>query len=124
MTDAQFVSFVKSALRSKSRFWKPISETLKKAKVARGVYRCNVCEQEVPVSHVVNGKRRKNIMVDHINPVVTPSEGFVDWNTFINNLFCEEDNLQAICSACHDKKSTEERAMRPNKKKDNNETTI
>ncbi len=123
MTEAAFISFVKSALRSKSRFWRPISETLKKAKVARGLYRCNVCQQEVPVSHVVNGKRRKFVQVDHIKPVVSET-GFVDWNQFIENLFCEEDNLQVICSTCHDIKSQQERAKRPNKKKDDNDETV
>ena len=121
MTEAQFIAFVKSALRSKSRFWKPLSDTLKEAKVARGLYLCNVCKQEVPVSHVVNGKRRKNIMVDHRNPVVDPTTGFVDWNQFIENLFCEADNLQAICSDCHTKKSNYERSLRPNNKKEQND---
>lgn len=122
MTESAFVSFIKSALRSKSRFWKPLSDTLKEAKVARGLYRCNVCKQEVPVSHVVNGKRRKSIMVDHIKPVVSTETGFVDWNQFIENLFCEKDNLQAICSACHDAKTKDERELRSNNKKENNET--
>lgn len=121
MTEAAFVSFVKSALRSKSRFWKPLSDTLKEAKVARGLYLCNVCKQEVPVSRIVNGKRRKNIMVDHINPVVDPTTGFVDWNQFIENLFCERHNLQAICSACHDLKTKNERSLRPNNKKEHDE---
>lgn len=61
-------------------------------------------------------------MVDHCTPVVTTTEGFVDWNTFIANLFCEEDNLQAICSSCHDEKSAKEREERSNnKKKDQND---
>jgi 5-methylcytosine-specific restriction endonuclease McrA len=120
MTEAQFISFIKSALRSKSRFWKPLSDVLKKAHVSRGVYLCNVCQQKVPVSHVVNGKRRKFVQVDHIKPVVSPETGFVDWNQFIENLFCEEDNLQVICSNCHDEKSKQERASRPNKKKEPN----
>ena len=121
MSEDQYIAFIKSALRSKSRFWKPLSDTLKEAKVARGLYLCNVCKQEVPVSHVVNGKRRKNIMVDHVNPVVDPKTGFVDWNQFIENLFCETDNLQAICSDCHDVKTKTERASRPNNKKEQNE---
>ena len=115
MSEAQYTTFIKGHLRRASRWWKPISEVLKKAKVARGIYLCNVCKQEVPVSHVVNGKRRKNIAIDHVNPVVAET-GFVDWNQFIHNLFCEEDNLQAICSACHDKKTQLERTNRQQKK--------
>lgn len=121
MSEAQYIAFIKSALRSKSRFWKPLSDTLKEAKVTRGIYLCNVCKREVPVSHIVNGKRRKNIVVDHINPVVSLETGFSDWHQFIENLFCEKDNLQAICSACHDKKTKTEREIRSNNKKENNE---
>ena len=118
MTEAQYIAFIKGHLRRASRWWKPIGEVRKKAKVSRGIYLCNVCKQEVPVSHVVNGKRRNNIVIDHRIPVVVPSEGFVDWNTFLENLFCEEDNLQAVCSDCHNKKSPEERLERSNNKKE------
>ena len=111
MTEAMFITFVKGHLRRASRWWKPISETLKKSRVGRGVYLCNVCNEHVPASIVVNGKRKKNILVDHVAPVVDPTTGFSGWDNFINGLYCEEDNLQAICSACHDAKSSEERAV-------------
>jgi 5-methylcytosine-specific restriction endonuclease McrA len=45
--------------------------------------------------------------VDHIIPVVSNS-GFTDWNSFIPNLFCDEDNFQIICIPCHDLKSEKE----------------
>jgi len=120
MTDAMFITFVKGHLRRASRWWKPISETLKKSRVGRGVYLCNVCEQHVPASIVTDGKRRKNILVDHVNPVVDPTTGFTGWDDFVNGLYCEEINLQAICYHCHNKKSAEERNLakeaRDNKK--------
>lgn len=119
MTEAAFVSFVKSALRAKSRFWKPISETIKKAKVARGHYNCNGCGQVVTTSTVIEGKRMKNIFVDHIDPVVDPNTGFSGWDTFVNRLFCEEDNLQLLCKSCHDLKSKEEREVAKERKKNN-----
>jgi 5-methylcytosine-specific restriction endonuclease McrA len=52
-------------------------------------------------------KRVKNIVVDHIKPVV-PVEGWVSWDDCIENMFSEEDNLQALCSHCHKIKSGEE----------------
>lgn len=120
MTEAMFITFVKGHLRRASRWWKPISETLKKSRVGRGVYLCNVCQQHVPASIVIDGKRRKNIVVDHINPVVDPTTGFSGWDDFVNGLYCEESNLQAICYECHNKKSAEERDLakisRDNKK--------
>ena len=119
MTEAAFVSFVKGHLRRASRFWKPISETIKNARVRKGVYLCNGCKQEVPASIVVDGKRVKGVLCDHIQPVVDPTTGFSGWDSFVNNLFCEEDNLQLLCRSCHDLKSQNERAIRSNKKEEN-----
>lgn len=55
----------------------------------------------VPLS--LNSK--PNTFVDHIKPVGK----FKDWNTYIENLFCEEENLQLLCKECHDKKTKKER---------------
>lgn len=66
-------------------------------------YRCAQCKKEYTST---------NVQVDHIRPVVDVKDGFVDWNTFIERLFCEEDNLQVLCTGCHDKKSKKERAKR------------
>ena len=123
MTEAQYIAFVKSALRSKSRFWKPLSDTVKEARVRKGVYLCNGCKQEVPKSVVIEGKRTNNIFCDHVKPVVDPVEGFVGWNSFINNLYCERENLQVLCKDCHDKKSKDERTVRSNNKKEKNDQT-
>jgi len=123
MTEAAFVSFVKGHLRRASRFWKPITDTLKAANLRRGVYLCNECKEEVPKSIVVNGKRVNNISVDHKNAIVDPTTGFSGWDDFVNNLYCEVENLQVLCKACHDKKSSEERNLakiaRDNKKEQN-----
>jgi hypothetical protein len=57
--------------------------------------------------------------VDHIKPVVDPVKGFQTWDLFIDNLFCEADNLQALCTGCHKKKSKEETQKRnANRQKD------
>lgn len=111
MTEAAFVSFVKGHLRRASRFWKPITETLKAANVRRGWYLCNECKEEVPKSIVIDGKRVNNVSVDHRNAIVDPATGFSGWDDFVNNLYCEVDNLQVLCRACHNKKSSEERTL-------------
>jgi len=59
----------------------------------------------------------KNVQVDHISPVVDPDKGFIDWDTFIENLFCEPENLQVLCLVCHKAKSAEEKAVRTEKNK-------
>jgi len=121
MTEAQYVAFVKGHLRRASRWWKPISETIKNARTRRGYYLCNGCGQEVTNSIVVDGKRKKHVFCDHVQPVVDPTTGFTGWDDFVNNLFCEESNLQLLCSTCHNKKSSEERMTRSQSKKENND---
>jgi len=127
MTEAAFVSFVKGTLRRASRFWRPISATLKEANTRRGFYLCNGCNKEVTSSIVINGKRVKNAVVDHINPVVNPTTGFSGWDDFVNNLYCERENLQVLCHACHSVKSQQERSLAKecrDNKKENNEDPI
>ena len=118
MTEAAFITFVKGHLRRASRFWKPITDTIKNARVRKGVYLCNGCKQEVGASIVIEGKRVKNVYCDHINPVVDPVTGFTGWDSFVNNLYCESKNLQVLCKACHDQKSKDERMTRSNNKKE------
>lgn len=66
-------------------------------------YRCNACNTYVGSTKV---------SVDHINPVVSVSEGFIDFNTFIARLFCDASNLQVICDSCHNVKTQSERISR------------
>ena len=110
-TEARFNSFIKSALRAASRRWAPISLCLKNARLSRGLYLCESCKQEVTTSVVIDGKRHKNIIVDHKEPIV-PVTGWTNWNDCIERMFCEIDGLQAVCKACHDEKSKEETAER------------
>ena len=108
MTEAQFKAFIVSALRKQSLRWKPINEIKKKARICRGKYKCELCGKLVST---------KDGAVDHINPVV-PITGFDGWDTFINNMFCEEDGLQFICNDCHDIKTKKENEQRKNFKAD------
>lgn len=66
-------------------------------------YRCNVCQSYTGSTAV---------SVDHIAPVVSVSDGFVDFNTFIQRLFCTAANLQVICDTCHNLKTNLERITR------------
>ena len=56
--------------------------------------------------------------VDHIKPVVDPVQGFQTWDLFINNLYCESENLQAICKPCHKEKTLKEKKKRNAHRKD------
>lgn len=91
--------------------WPPISECLKNARIRRGIYLCNGCKQEVTASIKIDGKRIKNVHVDHINPVVDPELGWTSWDDVIERMFIEPEGLQVLCYECHTVKTNKERAL-------------
>jgi len=107
MTESAFWSFIRSALRQKSRWWKPITQCKMKARRAykgpnkrqKFEYQCKQC---------TNWFAEKNINVDHIVPVGT-LRCANDLPGFVERLFCEADNLQVLCSKCHDSKTQNEK---------------
>ncbi|NOQ73255.1 MAG: HNH endonuclease [Crocinitomix sp.] len=123
-TESRFNSFVTSLLRQGTRRWGPLQEVKKAANVSRGIYECAECKEHVPVTVRDGRKRKQNTFVDHIDPIVDPAIGFTTWDEYINRIFCEEDNLQLICKACHDTKSTEERAIATERRKKERESGI
>ena len=110
-TEARFHSFIKSALRGASRKWGPIHKCLKDARVGRGKYLCAECKEIVPVTAIIDGKRKKNMVVDHTDPIV-PVTGWVSWDSCVERMFVEIDKLQALCGTCHDIKCKEEASAR------------
>ena len=110
MTESAFWSFIRSSLRQKSRWWKPITQAKQNAKRKykgpnkrqKFEYLCNVCKQYFP---------DKEINVDHILPAGT-LKCANDLPGFVERLFCEIDNLQVLCSKCHDKKTQNEKASK------------
>ena len=76
---------------------------------------CEICNTEF--------EQRKNLLqVDHIDPV-GPFNG--DWDEYVRRMFCEFDNLQAICDLCHARKTLSDVAsMRTERKKEFVEDTI
>ena len=59
----------------------------------------------------MGGRRVKNVHVDHIEPIVDPSVGFVSYDVLIERMFCEAPNLQVLCSECHTIKTDNEKAL-------------
>lgn len=109
MTESAFWSFIRSTLRQKSRWWKPVAIAKKKArrpyegpnKRQKFEYQCNECKQWFP---------DKGVNVDHIVPAGTLRKG-EDLPKFIEQLFCEEDGLQCLCVECHDRKTKKEKEI-------------
>lgn len=107
MTESAFWSFIRSALRQKSRWWKPIMQCKQKARRAyKGTnkrqkfeYQCNNCKGWFP---------EKKINIDHICPAGSLNSA-QDLPGFVERLFCEVDNLQVLCTYCHDIKSKEDK---------------
>lgn len=96
-------TFAIQALRRASYRWPLRYAAVKAVHIARNQYVCAVCKLIHP---------RKNIQIDHIEPVVDPLIGWAGWDSYIDRLFCDTSNLQAICRPCHDEKTGRERLIR------------
>jgi hypothetical protein len=60
----------------------------------------------------VDGKRQKNVFVDHEPAIIDPEKGFTTWDDCIERMFCELPSLQLLCKSCHDKITKEETGTR------------
>ena len=108
MTESQYWSFVRAALRSKSRRWAPVYEVLKDArrpsksdnKRLKWEFQCAECKDWFPA---------KSVSVDHITPCGSLRCG-ADLPGFVERLLCEKENLQVLCTEnCHKAKTLKER---------------
>jgi len=81
-------NFVIHSLRRASYRWYARTAAMNKARVERGVYECSICKGRFG---------RKEIQVDHIEPVIDPAQGYIGLNTFTSRLLCDEDGFQIIC---------------------------
>jgi len=114
MSEAAFWSMIRSALRQKSRWWKPVTQCKELARRAykgtnkrqKWEYQCNKCKKWY---------NAKNINVDHIKPAGSLNCA-ADLPLFVETLFCEVDNLQVLCKTCHDKKTKLEKQLKTKKK--------
>ena len=101
-------AFLIPKLRRASRYWRAKNECRNNAKVIiedgkykngniryKTKFKCNICHQLFEANET---------NIDHINAVVGV-EGFTNWDDYINNMFCEVNNLQLVCHGCHDAKT-------------------
>lgn len=99
MTESAFWSMIRSTLRQKSRWWKPIYEAKLavrrpykgKNKRQKWEYKCDICKKWWP---------DKGIHVDHITQVGSLLNGD-DLKGFVERLFCETEGLRVLCKGCH-----------------------
>lgn len=112
-SDKRYKSFITSLLRSGFRRFPNKYEVLKASYIGKKVnlatgriamhYKCASCKGEFPA---------KEVQVDHINPIVDPFYGFINWDSFIKRLFCSVNNLQVLCKPCHKIKTDKENNKR------------
>jgi len=106
-TDSRYFGFIRSALRKASVKYPLKFKTLQACrrpysgedKRTKWEYQCNSCK---------GWFKTKEVNVDHIKPAGT-LRTFDDLPEFVSTLFCSSDNLQVLCTQCHDIKSKEER---------------
>jgi len=107
LSESEFWSFIRSALRQKSRWWKPVSDCKQKVKRPykgpnkrqKVEYQCNYCKNWFP---------DKEVNVDHITPAGTLTCAN-DLPGFVERLFVEVEGLQVLCTTCHNKKTKQEK---------------
>ena len=104
--DKRVKNFAIAALRRASYRWPYRNLALKAAKVARGLYKCNICARQI---------KRKELQLDHIEPVV-PVTGYTTLDDYATRLFVFAHGWQTICVHCHDFKTAEENKLRKGKK--------
>lgn len=117
MSESAFWGMIRSTLRQKSRWWKPIAKCLENNKRnytgpnkrQKFEYQCNYCK---------SWKNRKQVSVDHINPAGT-LRCAGDLPGFVENLFCEVKGLQVLCNNCHDRKTKNDNLKSKTKAKTN-----
>jgi hypothetical protein len=118
-----------SALRKLTKQWPPILRAKRKTKIGPELHKCPLCAQIV-----YTGKRSIDSIqveyptavigrmdVDHIEPVVAVEDSGKDkdWNKIIVRMFCDDENIQSICSTCHKEKSMAERSGRTLARREN-----
>ena len=106
-TEAGYFGMIRQVLRDKSKYWGPKMDAKKKARRAykgpnkrqRYEYKCNHCKKYFP---------DKDVEMDHIVGAGS-LKCYEDLPRFVKNLYCEEDNYQALCIPCHRSKTNSER---------------
>ena len=107
MSESAFWAFIRSALRQKSRWWKPVTQCKLNAKRPykgsnkrqKFEYQCNKCKKWFP---------DKQINIDHILPAGELNKAN-DLPGFVERLFVEESGLQCLCTNCHNEKTKQEK---------------
>jgi len=95
-------AFVIASLRRASYRWPARNEALNRARVSRGIYKCEQCGKHF---------KKKEIQLDHIEPVV-PVTGYTNLDDYAHRLLCNADGYSVLCIADHEVKTLHENLAR------------
>lgn len=100
-------------LRAIHRGWPNANQCLKKAKITKKDFRCEICL--LPF-------RKPCMKKDHIKPIgeepqLINGSWVPTWDSYINSVFSPLENYQALCEDCHQLKTTEEKKKIARRKK-------
>lgn len=106
-SSARFFGFLRSGLRATYNKYPPKFTVENRAKRKydgpdkriKWQYQCNECKDWF---------LKKDISVDHIIPAGS-LRGWEDVQGFCERLFCSEDDLQVLCTVCHQRKTVEDK---------------
>ena len=111
MSKSAFWGMIRSCLRQKSRWWKPLTEA--KNKVKRNCKDCGRQKFEYQCAHCKGWFSEREIAADHLVEAGTLTCG-ADVEGFIERLFVEVEGFQILCDkrkdgkeSCHKKKTDE-----------------
>ena len=108
MIEKRTKSFIIRVLRRASLKWYARTQVLKAAFIRqegkKHIVRCAECQNEFT---------RKEVQVDHIQPVVDPDEDGFTIDQYCERLFCSPEGLQVLCILCHQNKTYLENQLRP-----------
>ena len=102
MTEAAYLQWIRSCLRSKSLKWKPRTDCIL---AARRPYKGTNKAQKYEAQCAICTKwfKLKDIVVDHYPIEAGSIKSVEDIGPFAERLFCETDNLRCLCGECHRK---------------------
>ena len=103
-TTFRYPPFIKAKNKAKTTYY-ILSKKGKQLK--RVSYTCAKCG--------ISNLKEKEKQMDHIIPICGPM-GFIDWNSYLEGHYCDEENFQCLCIPCHKIKSDLENSIRKDNK--------
>lgn len=108
-TESMFFSAIRSALRMKFRYWKPMTEALKKASRPSQNKKRPALKTEYQCAMCLKWFDRKSVEVNHIIPCGSLSK-YEDIVPFVKRLTEENIDLyNVLCKPCHKKETKKQR---------------